>query len=787
MIANAGSNTLERRKNEIQRLIPDENLRHIIFNYEDTLGSFMKNDKRMIRYFYNALVVTSYVVYRAFLDWKTLFNMKSTDEKEREMEKFSNSTIRLFNLLESCYDIKKFDLDFIENLVLNLQIDSNITPNGANDFLRIIGLNNCFRFNDNLTKYIYKLKRSRISSRQEQNFDFDNLCDCFEMMFYLSKSTAALGEYECSDGAGLSGVIISCDRPHFSLNLGKLLCVVNDITYYLEDFDIDDPRKFTENNMSKCQSLTLNYIALSKSYLFKVHMKDSRDIGLTGEYLNDEEYALYDVDIVEKFLMEYNVININTQPETQGENESYFFKDYISFNNRYIKYLALTISDFISFETKQRILQNYMNRYNEVFKKLHVRSLYDNSGVQYYRWDEVIIFLLLEEGVFEFLTFLLRHENYGSFILAFRRRFGNQKIDEIKKSNILVDKPTLNLQYRNKESEIKNHAKAIILLATKLLTIDDVNYSGFYFSPSIGDIISDLQKKHESEKLSPFEHISYSVNLLIRVVLFVDAFYTGLLHYASEWKYWELSFSEDGSKSYEDYRAKRETVLRDVFSKEVNKKKSQNLYFAEFNHIRDSSLFLEKAADTVRKVFDQFINTNSQATERENSINEALYEALGKRELFSETAMSQHRDSICSLLEVFAKNSTLGRTHCEKLYKEILRFFKYLQNGSSNENAMLENAIYPLVGAYSNGVISRDGYRYSFMTVSKSNDERPIKIKMITDEVFDFGHMYYCVPNIKRVANITDSKTKLTERIWINPTIIPHQYYSSNISPNRLE
>ena len=48
MIANAGSGTLEKRKREIQRLIPDENLRHIIFNYEDTLNSFLKNDKRMM-------------------------------------------------------------------------------------------------------------------------------------------------------------------------------------------------------------------------------------------------------------------------------------------------------------------------------------------------------------------------------------------------------------------------------------------------------------------------------------------------------------------------------------------------------------------------------------------------------------------------------------------------------------------------------------------------------------------------------------------------------------------
>ena len=109
-------------------------------------------------------------------------------------------------------------------------------------------------------------------------------------------------------------------------------------------------------------------------------------------------------------------------------------------------------------------------------------------------------FFSVFRSVFDFLCFILQHESYESFLLAFCRRFGEEKIEEIKRENILIQKPTLNLRYVNLASETRSKAKAIILLATKLLTIDDINYSSFYFSPSIEDIISDLQKKNENQR-----------------------------------------------------------------------------------------------------------------------------------------------------------------------------------------------------------------------------------------------------------------------------------------------
>ena len=55
----------------IQRLIPDSNLRHVIFNFEDDEdGFFLSDEKNCLLYFSNIMFFSMFLIWGAFLKWK---------------------------------------------------------------------------------------------------------------------------------------------------------------------------------------------------------------------------------------------------------------------------------------------------------------------------------------------------------------------------------------------------------------------------------------------------------------------------------------------------------------------------------------------------------------------------------------------------------------------------------------------------------------------------------------------------------------------------------------------
>ena len=175
---------ISERLSTLAFLIPNENLRHIIFNYEDEDSLFLTDDKDCLKYLQNIMTFTSLVVLRAFHKWKK--EKLKTSETE-----FSNSMLRIYNMLNRAYAPNKMVGDFIDNLIINLVIDHSLNQNEVQSFTQTIGIWNLFSFpqtNNNLSKYIYMLKQSRISSKYKSTFSFENLCECIEMFTYLRLS-----------------------------------------------------------------------------------------------------------------------------------------------------------------------------------------------------------------------------------------------------------------------------------------------------------------------------------------------------------------------------------------------------------------------------------------------------------------------------------------------------------------------------------------------------------------------------------------------------------------------
>lgn len=755
----------------IKKLIPDENLRHIIFNFEDDDGCFLSDDKNCLVYFSNIMTFSTILIWNAFLAWKKDICEKNIDG--------NNSFWRIYNMLDKICDPAKISGEFVDDLLVNLEIDCLLDTDTSTSFVEAIGISNFFKFaqkNNKLSKYIYLVKRRRLSSRNSSvDFNFDTFCECINMFSYLRDSKIYLSSmgifYDGKEDDRLmkifldSSEIYGCEIEHIDFN--QSICVYNNMgTYYMEDFSVNDARRF-DTAGNKNQSVKLNYVQLGGADRFYVILVNKIDGIDTSEYVITADAA------IENFFLNYDIIN-TYRSKTDGT----FFRDYILLNNRYLKELAYTVSDTLSTELKDVIIAKYSPKYKEIFDKMYVASLYNDKEIVGYRWDEIILFLLLEEGVYEFLRVLLRNGgDFRSFISSFQRRFGKDKINNILQNEEFILYPESRLPSGSSENtKIDCRAKALVMLATKLLTQNEWTLEKSIYPTTIDNIIAECDRVYTVTKHSDKEKTIYFCNTVLNIVRFITKFYHGLFQYARNKKQaiLDLETSDEYYDSYKRYSRSKEEWI-DAMKKAVMAKKSKSLSNNKHNYsLTDKRDFVEK----LKKAFNQLIDLNDECSAYHDEQNEILFDVLGRRCLFSSDKMRTYCDEILNVL------STSDICSIERLYSNIKRFLLYIKTGLDDterkevRSDFIEMAIYPVVGQYCSGVTSCDGYRYSlFKIASFDNTENAISIniKMISDDEFDFGYSYYCIPNINRIANVKQEYHY--DKIWVSPIIIPCSVY----------
>lgn len=753
----SNKNHLQQKFDEIKkRIIQDENLRHLVFNFDDTIENnleyeFLGTKDNYLKYFFNVLVLTTFICFKSYLDWQ---KSNEINNEKNKIDNYSNSMIRIINLFKSCYSTKDINLDLIENLMINLQVDDSSNDVG---FIKALKLGNFINFKDaqiSISKCIYYLKLDRLSSRKELNFTFENLIQVFKIFPFLSQLDVKFSDYY----NGYYKVKLFYESKLF-LDLEDLIIVDSlDSCYYLEDIQLEDPRTFSGNSNKKDQILTLNFIDFRYGDLIKFYYLDSP--------INEREF---DGIIVDKYstAIEDIIIRYDAYSSIIDNDESYFFQDYMFFNNQYIKNLALVISDVLGLDTRKSIFEKFKDKYQNVFEKLKVHSLYGNQTIMSYRWDELIIFLLLEEGIYEILSFILQTEKYSAIISEFIVMFGD-KAAAIKENNDII--LMAEHEYDNKEAQVK----AIIFFATKLLAVDEMNLSKGFTPITIKDIIKEFRKIYENNKLTRTEKILLLINKIMTTVLFLDSFYNGIIEYALKKKYLELIWED----SYINFK-NSQSEWQKAFSEKTNDiKKEQMKFYTTLSKFENSNYTSKELYDFLSLFFKRLLLLNEIISKEKK---EAFFNSFGKRVLFNVKDMEYCQNVIL--------NTLIDPIDLKALFNAGTNFFIYLDRGVLGSNkSHIEDSIYPLIGTYSHEVYTRDGYHYSYMNIINIQDEmnhfeyKPVRIKIISDEKFEFGRMYYCIPNINRVACVnkqSDNNLKIDrEYIWISPIIIPCDFFS---------
>lgn len=756
--------------------VPDEHLQKLIFE-----GNIRRvsDHKKAIKYFSNLMIFVSFVTYRIFLNKKNELSKKSKDIVEQELASHSNSLMRLFNIFNDMYSKDKVNLEIFESLLINLEIDYKLTNNG---FIYWLGITRFFNFHqsDNkLAPYLYDLKKYKVSGRYMGNFNLDALCEVMSMFPFISKLKLDYVEDSTfqKNEVPLNKVVL-----HFKNNFYEDVCLDDFVLtpngrdfFYLDGFDFDDPRLFKQDAEKK-QALMLTYLHFSMPSELKLIICNN------NKYSNEKfeaDFKICHPIAIEEFLIKYQFYMISNRSKN-----SLFFKNYMFFNNKYIKYLAEIISDLLDNKSKRELRKNYSNKYRDIFERLGIGN--DNNDFNM-RWDEIITFLLLEEGIYEFLKYVLKVTNvdYEEILNAFKLRFGNN-VDKIKSKYALIANPKLNLQYKTKENITKNEAKALILLANKLLSINDFDMSFSYSPPALNDIVDELNEM-QSEKIRfrNIDKISYYLNKIIHLHIFMISFYYGLLEYVNIKKNQELSeyvfdFTDFNQYDYEDIIS----VCLDKFSHKV--KEVRRELYAKYHAILqiqlDDPLYFKKIKEYVVQSFMDFIKFNDMVSTRNTPENEQLFEALGTRKLFDNNDILRCLKGFEKILdENVSRRGEVTSYIVNKFFSVVIAYIEYLRDGSFAPTNNIEDAIYPTIGSYSSGVISRDGYRYSYMNVNHGMNNEQVKVKMVSEDDLKCGESYFCIPNINRIASIPLNDDEV-ERIWISPIIIPYSYYTINRS-----
>lgn len=731
-------------------------MRDLIFEYDERLSGFPSDKKKYLDYFKNILCFITVCVYKKFVDYKTELQKLPSEVRSAKIADSSNSLIRIYNLLSDCYSVGQLDFRAVEDILLNLQIDDRIN-NVGRKFITDVGAQRFFDFDrlgNKLSKYIYSLKKSMISSRYIAKFGFDDLCECIRAFPILSEGSIEFCDYRGSSEYASVEVTLE-GKP---IDLGDLVIVLRDETvYYLNEVNVQDPRTFTPENERKLQCLTAEYSVPNGEALRVVLMDEE-----PSEWKKSpNELRFFGDTCIEDFLLKYRLVNLCS------ENKSSIAWEYSFIDNTYIKYLAIAIADKLDSEAKIMIGKKFGEQYPELFVR------FDRDGFKH--WDEIIIFLLLEVGVYELLFYLFKfaHLDYDEIKEEFRMRFGDN-VTKLEKQYEIIRTPSL---VASKNNDGKCHAKvqALILLAGKLLLANEVNVFVNDGTGAISEIKDGLKEVFENGSMKRSEKILYFANRLINLNSFIVTFYSVLLEFYAKGKAQALenfaklfsgdSFGASEDLSVEAFRRASSSMRRRIYgkySKLIQIKLWDDAAFSELIRL------VKMSFGDVRELIDDLRQRGSYSA--------YFYEMTGRKSLFDYEEFSKIEDAVMNeLLSLKDADDSL-----KNLYTALFRYIGYLTDGRLDRETTIEGAIYPIIGICTQSVISRDGYRYSYLSVPKGGDREGKPIKIITNETMHAGELYYCVPNVKRCFYSKNVEREY-DGIWLNPQIIPYSVYLPNI------
>ncbi len=749
--------TREECISKIKKLIPDENVRDCIFcgDNRDEEG-FLTVRPIILKYFSNVFNLAFVFIYSRYKIWKVVDGVCD--------ETTPTNFLRVFNELEKIYIESPLNFDIVENLLVDIQLD--IATQGA--ICKELRLTNKILKSNNFAKYAYKAKKARKSSRVSEDISieerYDELVELLSAFPFIRDLTFEKNKIEnvslCADNEfiNLSNVysismtldsFYGNDIEDFNKNLDTNYTIIcrGGMYYCLERIDYSQA---VENSNGY---ISLNYWLIG-SFNETLELKIVNDVKQLSPSVNDCLVIAYDTafeDYSYRFL---------TNLEENSNDDEYRISNFYAINYKYIKNLALAISDVMQESGREGITDFYGQKHNFTKTASGVNFKCNDREI-FYSWSEIISVLMIEEGTTNVLTFLLKRDRdiKDRLLHNLEFRFGkelfskesiNLKItnayqkfcEEQNKEMLNGGAHLLKRELNDKYAEMC--ARIIIVASSHAINGNDLTE----YKPSFP--LSIRSKKLVLDEIKNAEiDIKTKINMLKQIVLqtfrTLYCFYYGFFGYSNirrdfdnESFYRSMTIKEIGA-----YQKKAE----DTFQDRVNNKLKE---------------FATEEGGSYKGLLLSFKNFCLRCeTNTKENYSRMLKDSLGKSKIMDIS-------DIDYLLRCFDGN--IDEDALEEIIDNIKGIFNYLQTGKKRRNATSLGVIFPYVATCEYTDVSRDGNEiYHFTIISKTGQE--LNIRVLSEFQYKLNEKYYFLPN----------KTSSDERLnlWIEPVLINYNNFES--------
>lgn len=745
--------------------ITDENIRKFIFGKDGYTEKAIRETNKYPQYFNNIILLVFYFVYACYRCSMNNGYVSFEDLKKHNSKRINKSlesafveypvTLELvqFVLTDIQFELAQGEKSELKSMFSNL-CDTDATDFSFNPYFKIIAEYNqggASRFQHSkieLTQLFSDLIKnlSFLSEYKLEKYGPDEFC--FITKKYMKKK--------------LAGIPKSANEKYDELDMAHLLFL--DEKKYLGGvyrlFCIETEERIIDGE--KISGISLRYITPrgDRSLSFDLPQENSETASHLEGLYPDEVYQ----DIVGDELVLDKEINVKKNANSINQVHTV--------NYKYIKNLALAISDAISSESSVReyIYNRFSKIYPYVFGKIPQGTEVSDFLINL-DWDSVIIMLLIEasptvllegifrrsKGLFYSIGYNLHKRSYDADVFSIFTK--GEDVINVEVRKIIDEKFVLGeaggfgkLKTEKTYGKLFSKAATMFILA-KLTDVqqkdsdDNLIYTG-NLQNNIG-LLKNTATDTDCER-----KIKYSCIILGETLKHIMCFYAGLFEYGKIKKTFDLmnvtqTLSE---KAIKDCQKKLKKAFLSAASEQVDK------LSAELTADPESAL---ATIDTFI-AFAEKCDISNGGQMSESSKN--LYAAVGKYEFLNIRRFKK----IIQPLKTF--NGEMDETSAAIWVETVVSVLEYLKTGSLSDTPMnsdLFNAIYPFTAVFNRGKENTDGYKTVTFSLNIDVEEDSITdfsmdVNVLSEFVYDRSEVYYCLPHVIR-SNY---------KWWIDPVLI---------------
>lgn len=736
-------------ENLFEYQIQDDNIREYIFK--------STNLKRSIRRIPDYVSYIENILNLAFVFAHSVLRKDQDSEDPETLRAKKHNSLRIINSLKKAYVQYPATADLVQFVLSDIQFD--MTQGHEGELTDVFGTLCSFSSKGfGLAKYYKLIAAWKLSPSR---FTMDS-CELAGMFCELVENMTFLSDYSLCEEDGdyvfynKKDRLFGRDNKYSRVPTYHLLFADN--TKYYGFYSLFSVEKVEEGSIKK---LNLRYVSSDGYNTINFEVFDGEGEGENHICADAEEYYA-----------EISGLEWDSDFSSQKADNQNFIDQVHAINYKYIKNLALSISDAISANrgSKEVLYNAFLLRHGDVFGKISLPSDLDSPSMD---WDAIIVMLLIESSPTRVLEVLIRHipQTFYDIVSNLNRRIDNpdmpiyglteeelnEKVDETIRSKSLIEAAG-GLSKLPKSAGNKNiYARAAAALIVSSLSAVKEEDDRAIFTGNIYDNVSLLSKmKTDFSAEQRCKYISIILGETFRRLI---CFYKGLLAYGEVKGAFDI---ESGDHCLTENRISQF---------------KETLYKAFFTAARDERERLKEldseVSEDVIKLIENFIELCEKCNSAPGSSQlggKNLFVAVGRHEILNVGRFKAFvRDYIGALKEITCENTDAWIEFATKL-------LKYLRTGTFADNTSGEaylHAIYPFVATYNRGNENYDGYKTVTFSLNfdldgdDKTDSREL-ISVLTEFKYNLSEVFYCLPNLLRS----------NKRWWIDPVLISFKEFN---------